>query len=199
MAGVWSLCRLCMAAVWHVYGTCTDKTSTDRVLKMTGRLCRILGNRPGRLVKLFALLGVAALVPGCAVKGYDLGWRVEDRFSAHLGVPLDTVSGCRWRTAASAAAAVACDGLIAELDRELAASRLLEDQPGLRCNGAVCSYRNVYERRDVGLAFIVPVYRKIVVREVRARFENLKDRWRVTEVVVVDTPPPNYGPVRIGG
>ncbi|MEO1491983.1 MAG: hypothetical protein AAFV19_07510 [Pseudomonadota bacterium] len=154
-------------------------------------------NRGAGCGRALPALLIAMAMPGCAVKGYDLGWRAEDRFAPSLGVPLDAASGCRWRE--GDVRSTGCTGLIADIDRELAASRLTAEAPGLRCEGTVCSYRNVYERRDVGLALIVPVYRKIVVREVRARFEKRAGQWRVTEMVVVDTPPPNYGPVRIGG
>lgn len=180
-------------------GRCSPSVCQAKCTRMFGQLRNFGHSAWHRAVQVAGLVLLSALVSGCAVRGYDLGWREADRFAEHLGSPLDSASGCRWRAISDDAETRRCGGLIDDLDRELSVSRHLADQPGLRCEGAICSYRNVYERRDVGLALVVPVYRKIVVREVRARFQRDEGIWRVAEVVVVDTPPPNYGPVRVGG
>jgi hypothetical protein len=164
---------------------------------MTVRCPVRFGNGRRAWLRLCAVFGIALAVPGCAVKGYDLGWRVEDRFAPLLGTPLDSASGCRWVRGRDVSDG--CRALLSDLDRVLAGTRLQAGQPGLSCRGSVCSYRNAFQRRDIGLALILPVYRKITVREVRARFERTDGRWQVAELVVLDAPPPTYGPVRIGG
>lgn len=78
----------------------------------------------------------------------------------------------------------------------------LADAPeslGARCSADNCSYGNAYERRDVGLALVLPVFRKVVLREVHAHFSReLDGRWALDALSVGDVPPPNYGPLRIG-
>ena len=145
---------------------------------------------------------LAALLCGCAVKGYDLGWRVEDRLSPLLGQPLDALGSCRFRHG-EGAAPPACAGLVREVRAVLASLPPVAEAPralGARCAADRCQYSNSYQRRDVGLATLLPVYRKVSLRVVRMRLERSPTSgWRLAELVIADTPPPSYGPVRIGG
>jgi hypothetical protein len=156
---------------------------------------------PSRTRAALALLLAAALA-GCAVKGYELGWRDPDRIAPLLGRPLDALAGCRSGQHGSAPGA-ACARLVREIEAMAAALPPTATAPealGARCGGDACSYANVYERRDVGIALVVPVFRKIVLREARGRFVRGGDgRWRLDALSVTDLPPPGYGPVRIGG
>ena len=142
-----------------------------------------------------------AALAGCAVKGYELGWRDADRIAPLLGRPLDVLSGCRY-DAGAATPTAACTGLVREIGAMAAALPPGRDAPaalGARCGEGVCSYGNAYERRDVGVALVVPVFRKVVLREARARFVGGTDgRWRLDALAVADRPPPDYGPVRVG-
>ncbi|MEM0990114.1 MAG: hypothetical protein AAGK00_14650 [Pseudomonadota bacterium] len=71
---------------------------------------------------------------------------------------------------------------------------------GFRCQSQRCTYANQWERRDIGAATIIPVYRKTVLREVRLAAERGEDGvWRVSGLSVRDLTGPSYGPVRIGG
>ena len=148
-----------------------------------------------------APLLLAAALAGCAVKGYELGWRNADRIAPLLGRPLDPLVGCRYRNGAATSAA--CAGLVREIEAMAAALPPTGDAPealGARCGVGACSYGNAYERRDVGLALVLPVVRKIVLREARARFvRDAEGGWRLDMLTVQDVPPPSYGPVRIGG
>ena len=105
---------------------------------------------------------IVSATGACAVKGYDLGWRDEDPIAPLLGRPLDALADCR--SAEGAPAPVpACAGLVRELGDLVAALPPLADAPtslGARCAGRACSYSNAYLRRDVGLALVVPVFRK---------------------------------------
>ena len=69
---------------------------------------------------------------------------------------------------------------------------------GARCRGDRCTYANVYERRDVGTALIVPVYKRIVLREARLAMLLTDGRWQLDTLSIRDNAPPGYGPVRIG-
>jgi hypothetical protein len=153
-----------------------------------------------RGVALASLL--AAALAGCAVKGYELGWRDADRIAPLLGRPLDALAGCRYGEGA-ATPAPACARLVGEVQALAAALPPSADAPealGARCIGSSCSYGNAYERRDVGVALVLPVFRRIVLREARGRFVRSADRgWRLEALSVTDVPPPSYGPVRIGG
>jgi hypothetical protein len=144
---------------------------------------------------------IAAALAGCAVKGYDIGWR-GDPIAALLGRPLDALSGCRHAEGAEPPAP-ACAGLVRDVRALLASLPPGRDVPevlGARCGADACSYVNAYERRDVGLALVLPVFRKVVLREARARFVRGPDsRWRLDLISVADRAPPTYGPVRIGG
>jgi hypothetical protein len=144
-----------------------------------------------------------ALLPGaCAVKGYELGWAREDRLSALLGAPLDGIAPCRLRSAASAPRA-SCEAVAAEINRALGTLGAGDKAPtalGAKCRADGCSYANRYERRDIGLAAVVPIYRKITLRTVRARLERTPGGlWRLEDLSVLDQAPPDYGPGRIGG
>ena len=151
-----------------------------------------------------AALLLSAALAGCAVKGYELGWRDADRIAPLLGRPLDPLAGCRHREGGTTArpARPACDGLIDAVGALAAALPPVEAAPealGARCRASVCTYANVYERRDVGLALVLPVFRKIVLREARGRFVLRDGAWQLADFAVLDLPPPSYGPVRIGG
>jgi hypothetical protein len=148
-----------------------------------------------------ALLLLAAAVSACAVKGYELGWRGMDRIAPLLGRPLDRLSGCRHGSGASARAA-ACRELVSAIEAlasDLPPTRDAPEALGARCGASACSYGNAYERRDVGLALVVPLFRKVVLREARARFVRHDGTWRLDALSITDLPPPSYGPVRIGG
>ena len=148
-----------------------------------------------------ALLVLVLLTGGCAVKGYDLGWRLEGRLTAHLGQPLDALAGCVIAPGAPDPPA-ACRALDGRIAAELAALPPLANAPtalGARCDAERCTYANVYERRDVGTALIVPVYKRIVLREARIGMVLDDGRWRVETLSVRDNAPPGYGPVRVGG
>ena len=143
------------------------------------------------------VLIAALLLAGCAVKGYETGWRDDDALSAYLGRPLDALSGCRVGEHRVHGAA-ACPELRARLVTILATQS--PASLGARCDGDRCSYTNRYERRDVGLATVLPIWRRTVMREARILF--LRDagrRWRLEFLSITDPPPPEYGPVRIGG
>ena len=152
--------------------------------------------------RLGALLLLTAALAGCAVKGYELGWREDDRIAALLGRPLDALSGCRYSEGAGTPTA-ACAGLVRDVRGVLASLPPGRDAPqalGARCGRDACSYVNAYERRDVGVAVVLPVFRKVVLREARARFLRGADgRWQLDILSVADEAPPSYGPVRIGG
>ncbi len=149
-----------------------------------------------RALVLLLLLGA------CAVKGYDLGWRSDDRLAGLLGAPLDGIAPCRSEPGVPPRR-TPCQVLLSALEAELRALSPRSNAPealGAECRVDKCSYANAYERRDVGLAAILPVYRKIPLRMVRIRFERGADGgWSVTGLSVLDQAPPNYGPVRIGG
>jgi hypothetical protein len=149
---------------------------------------------------LGALL-VAAALAGCAVKGYELGWRGDDRIAALLGRPLDALSGCRYAEGVEPRTP-ACAGLVRDVRAILASlppGRGFPRVLGARCAPGACSYANVYERRDIGFALVLSLFRKVVLREARARFLRETDgRWRLDLLSVADRAPPAYGPVRIG-
>ena len=146
---------------------------------------------------LLALLVLSA----CAVKGYDLGWRKDDAIAPLLGAPLDALSGCVVAPSAPAPNR-ACRALAEDIEARLAALPRIARAPealGARCDRDRCTYANVYERRDVGTALILPVYKRIVLREARIRLLLEQGRWRVEVVSVRDNAPPGYGPVTVGG
>ena len=147
------------------------------------------------------LLLVLLVLSACAVKGYDLGWRKDGRLTGLLGAPLDRLSGCVVSPAASAAPPE-CRAFVARLDAELAELPPQAGAPelyGARCDAERCTYANVYERRDVGAALIIPVYKRIVLREARVGMVLEDGRWRVEFLSVRDNAPPGYGPVTVGG
>lgn len=147
-----------------------------------------------RALVLIVLLGA------CAVKGYDLGWRKDGRLTGFLGTPLDEISGCVAGPAVPAPRR-ACEALIRRVDAVLSGLPALAEAPvvlGARCRGDRCTYANVYERRDVGTALIVPVYKRIVLREARLGMVLDAQGWRIETVSIRDNAPPGYGPVRIG-
>jgi hypothetical protein len=145
---------------------------------------------------------LAAALTGCAVKGYDLGWRNQDAIAPLLGRPLDALASCRYGQG-SQTPTVACAELVGDLGAMVSSLPLGRNAPqalGARCGADACSYGNAYERRDVGLALVLPVFRKVVLREARARFLRGPDRrWRLDGLSISDQPPPDYGPIRIGG
>ena len=145
---------------------------------------------------------VLATLAGCAVKGYELGWRTRDRIAPLLGRPLDRLADCRYGGTVAAPGA-ACMALARQVEALVAALPPIPAAPealGARCVADACSYGNAYERRDVGVALVVPIFRRIVLREARARFVRAGEGlWRLDTLAVADLPPPSYGPVRIGG
>ena len=146
---------------------------------------------------LLALLVLSA----CAVKGYDLGWRLDDRLAVHLGRPLDALAGCVIAPEAPEPPGE-CRVLEGRIAGELAALPPLANAPealGARCDGARCTYANVFERRDVGTALVIPVYKRIVLREARIGMALKGGRWQVEFLSVRDNAPPGYGPVTVGG
>lgn len=143
----------------------------------------------------------ALLVGACAIKGYDLGWRKDGRLSAHLGAPLDALSGCAIGPDGQARDR-SCAAVKAGIETELSALPAQPGAPevlGARCRDDRCSYANVYERRDVGTALILPVYKRIVLREARLGMVLAGGRWQLDTLSIRDNAPPGYGPVRIGG
>ncbi|HEX6102665.1 MAG TPA: hypothetical protein VF031_06420 [Alphaproteobacteria bacterium] len=141
------------------------------------------------------------MTAGCAVKGYELGWRDPDRIAPLLGRPLDALGGCRYGEAVATAAAP-CAGLAREIDALAAALPPIPAAPealGARCGPDACSYGNAYQRRDLGVALVLPVFRKVVLREARARFVQRAGRWHLDSLAITDVAPPAYGPLRIGG
>lgn len=148
------------------------------------------------------LVLLAVVLSGCAVKGYDLGWQRDDRLARVLGAPLDGIAPCRVRPDAEpprAACAALADAITAEL-REIGPGSLAPEALGAECRADGCRYANRYERRDIGLATILPVYRKIPLRTVRVRIaRGSSGGWRLEQLSVLDQTPPDYGPVRVGG
>ena len=145
-----------------------------------------------------ALLALA--LGGCAVKGYDLGWRHEGPLTPLLGAPLDALSGCRWSADASGEGA-ACKVLASRLGDVLSAQPPLPEAIealGARCRGTTCTYANTYDRRDVGLAAVVPVYKRVALREMRMRIVLEEAGARLITLTIRDNAPPGYGPVRVG-
>lgn len=144
----------------------------------------------------------ASALAGCAVKGYELGWRDADGIAPLLGRPLDASAGCRYARD-RAMPDPACRELVRAIEALVAALPPTADAPaalGARCGAGACAYSNVYQRRDAGMALLVPVYRKVALREARARFvRDPGGAWRLDAISVIDPPPPGYGPVRIGG
>lgn len=146
-------------------------------------------------------LALVLVLSACAVKGYDLGWRKQGALADMLGAPLDGLADCTVAPAAPAPSGVcaALSGSLSDLARDLPP---VVDAPvvlGARCRGTRCTYANVYERRDIGAALVVPVYKRIVLREARIGFARSVEGWRVEMLTIRDTLPPDYGPVRIGG
>ena len=70
---------------------------------------------------------------------------------------------------------------------------------GARCDAERCTYANVYERRDVGTALVIPVYKRIVLREARIGMVLADGRWQVEYLSIRDNAPRGYGPVTVGG
>ncbi|MEM6624842.1 MAG: hypothetical protein AAF674_21700 [Pseudomonadota bacterium] len=153
------------------------------------------------LAQVFLALALCAMPGGCAVKGYDLGWHTDDALAASFGEPLDALSGCRFERAQQGRPI--CTELVAELDAALAdlpGRPVAPSTLGFSCHGQRCTYANQWERRDIGAAAVIPVYRKVVLREVRLAAERGDDGvWRVSALSVRDLTGPSYGPVRIGG
>ena len=150
---------------------------------------------------LLVLLMLAPVLGACAVKGYDLGWRLDGRLTVHLGRPLDPLAGCVVAPEAPDPPPE-CRTLESRLSQELAALPPLANAPealGARCSGARCTYANVFERRDVGTALVIPVYKRIVLREARIGMVLEDGRWRVEFLSIRDNAPPGYGPVTFGG
>ena len=135
------------------------------------------------------------------MKGYELGWRDADRIALLLGRPLDGLGGCRYGDGIPPPGPD-CAGLVSEIEGMAAALPPTRDAPealGARCGEEACSYGNVYLRRDVGVALVLPVFRKVVLREARGRFVRpANGRWRLDAFSLTDLPPPSYGPVRVG-
>ena len=149
-----------------------------------------------RVVCAALLLALA----GCAVKGYDLGWRKDDALSALLGRPLDSLSGCQWRRG-HAEPGLACAAVIREVRLILADLPPVSNAPevlGARCLQKVCTYANSYQRRDIGLATVLPIYRKVALRQVRMGFVLEGQRWVLETFILRDPAPPTYGPVSVG-
>lgn len=148
------------------------------------------------------VLALVLLLSACAVKGYDLGWRDDGRLTPLLGAPGDALSGCTLAEGAAPPSPV-CAALGRDLRVLLAELPPAPEAPaalGFRCRGARCSYANVWERRDVGTAAVIPVFRRVGLREVRIAAARAADgRWQLETLVVRDAPPPTYGPVTIGG
>ena len=141
------------------------------------------------------------LLSSCAVRGYELGWRSDNRIAALLGNPLDDLSGCAVSAQTESSSSAACAALATDVDAILVGkTRPPRPASGFKCRGDVCLYQNVFERRDIGLASIVPINRKIVLREVHIKAErDGAGLWRLASLRIRDTAPPGYGPVRIGG
>lgn len=153
----------------------------------------------GRVSEILAPLAAALLIGGCAIKGYELGWRDDDLLAPVLGEPLDAVSGCRIG-GDRVDGGGACGALGTEIDALLVASGGDPATLGARCADRRCAYANRFERRDAGFATLLPVWRRTVLREVRISFLRGADgRWSIDTLSVTDPPPPAYGPVRIGG
>ena len=146
-------------------------------------------------------VALTALLMGCAVKGYDLGWRKEGPLTALLGAPLDNLSGCRWRVGEPEPPAD-CQTLMRRVDQvlaELPRSAQAPETLGATCRDGACTYANTYDRRDVGAALIVPIYKRVSLRETRMGFALIAGTWRVRLLTVRDVAPPGYGPVQLGG
>lgn len=144
---------------------------------------------------------LAVLLTGCAVKGYDLGWRKNGALTASFGTPLDPFAGCRL------APDIATDRKPCQTLRRSLQSRLDMLAPateaavaaGARCDEDRCTYADVYERRDVGTAVvIVPILKRIVLREGRVSFALQGGSWQLISATIRDSAPPGYGPVRVG-
>ena len=144
---------------------------------------------------------LALVLSACAVKGYDLGWQKTGPFSELLGSPRDALSGCTWRPD-EAAGSAACRSLVADIGRVLSGLPATTNAPealGATCRAEGCAFSDAYLRRDVGAAAIVPVYKRVVLREARMRFQRGAAGWQLAGLSIRDVAPPGYGPVRIGG
>ncbi|MFK7945504.1 MAG: hypothetical protein AB8B85_21705 [Paracoccaceae bacterium] len=144
------------------------------------------------------VVAASAFLSACAVKGYDLGWRVEDRLTPLLGTPLDVLSGCRLARD-DAVPAGACAAFVRDVQVLLSNSGGRPEAIGARCGAATCTYANAYDRRDVGIAAVLPVYKRVALREVRMQFAFSEGEFVLQTLSVRDNAPPTYGPVRIGG
>lgn len=148
----------------------------------------------------WAALALIAILGGCAVKGYDLGWRTADRLTPLLGSPGDALSGCRVQE--GRAGAPLCQDTARDIGALVGALPPTPDAPvslGFRCSRDRCSYSNAWDRRDVGTAAFLPVIQRVVLREVRIAAErDPEGAWRLGTLSIRDGTGPSYGPVRIG-
>lgn len=148
----------------------------------------------------WVLVLLALAVSGCAVKGYDLGWRHDGPLTPLLGLPLDGLSACQWASDGSGSDP-GCEALALDVNRVLAAQpprpQTIQGLGG-RCRGTICTYANTYDRRDVGLAAVIPVYKRVTLREVRMRFALNDGSFSLQALTVRDNAPPGYGPVWVG-
>lgn len=146
--------------------------------------------------------GIAVcLLSSCAVRGYELGWRADDRIATLLGEPRDALSGCLIGQETPREPSGPCRAVAREITAILSETGGRAGAlSGFRCRETICIYQNVFERRDIGLASIVPVNRKIVLREAHVTAERgSSGAWRLVGLRIRDNAPPGYGPVRIGG